>query len=370
MKNIRIYTLFGVISIILTLCIHFFYRLDNSFVLTQHSYLAHEATNAKIEHPFIPVKKDINHVVEALQFHFINREFRLTIPILANILSIKSEAIVQYQLFFLPIFIFLLLLFLYRRLLSVSYSLLITGTFIGNYVSICFIQQFPFFDAYSLLIIALLLNCRNKYVNFLILIVGFFIDERLLISSGLIILLNIYLEFHKITFKSILTYIILHPYFYYSWIIYFLLRSLLIIKYNFYSVPATYLFFSTSSVISNIKGCILSFLYIYKVWGIILVFNLYVFIKKGEFKLYIIFLFIMLFMVSSGIFVYDFSRIHLYFLPFIFLNILLFYDSIENKGYKLYITGIIFLITFITPSKIIHGGFENKIQDIYTIWNK
>lgn len=370
MKNNAAYIIFLFVAILISVFIYKLYAIDNNFIAKDYYNLAHHAVDDKTLHPFIHITVDTTKEINGIELHFANSEYRLLLPLFANVLKFNSHQLIRLQFYLLPIFLFILLMFLYRETQQVLLPILLTATFIGSYLYLCFYQQFPFFDAYALLVMGFILVSKNKHILFVLLMMGFLLDERMLLSSALIVLLNTYLETKDITIKSVFAYLKNHKYFLYTWVIYFLVRIVLIVKCNFYTSPATYLFFSKSEITNNIRGGILSIIYTYKFWLAILFFNLYSTIKTEKYQLYITLFTITLLVIISYIFVYDFSRINLYFFPFILLNVFLFIYQIKNKSSYIYIVILIILINLALPSKLIYGGLRNKEQNIHTIWNK
>lgn len=366
-----IYLVFVVAAILYSYFITSLFSIDNTFVLNQKCEIANDAVNTKIAYPFSHIVVDTNKEITSIILHFANREYRILLPVIAHVLKINSQQLIVFQFYLLPVFIFFICLFFYYNTSNFILSLLFPLTFLNSYLLLCFHQSFPFFDAYALVFLGLLLITKDKYLTFSLFLASFLLDERMLFCGVLVLVLKSYLKNKIITFKSILVYVFEEQkVFIIACIMYLLIRILLIVFFDFYVIPCTYLFFMKDAIINNIRGGFLSFIYTYKVWFIILLWNLYTTIKTEKYEMYIILFLLTLFVLVSCIFVYDFSRIQLYFFPIILLNILILISKLKNKKISLYITLLIILFNLVIPSKIIYGGLRLKTQNIISIWNQ
>lgn len=372
MKFRQPYISFIVTSLLLSVFVYSTLSIDETFVLNQHTQLANDAVDAKILHPFTHISVDITKEINAITLHFANREYRLLLPVIGNVLQIKSNQLTSFQIYLLPFVLLFLCIFFYRNLKNHVLAMLLTATLINSYVCLCFFQKFPFFDAYALFIMLLIMLCQNRICLFILYLTGFLLDERMLLSSGLILLLKQYLENKNFSFNAFFSYLIQKQLVFIIAVgVYFLIRLILILKCDFYATPSTYLFFTKSAIINNIRGGFLSFIYTYKAWSVIVFLNLFLAIKQEKYQLYITLFAAILLMLLSCVFVYDFSRIQLYFLPFIIWNVFLFLSSAMKIHKKyIYIVFIIFFINLVLPSKIVYGGLRNKTQDINTLWSR
>lgn len=267
------------------------------------------------------------------------------------------------QFLLLPLF----LLLIYKSFIKITNdhitASLITFAFPFYFIAEFFSWAMPIFDVYGYFLLALLFVVNNKFLRYIILVAVCFCDERALISSSIVYIALMLLDYKEISLKRIFSFNQHTIVFILGWTTYFIIRFILI-KFCGVIVPASTsinvgLFF----LLNNYKIASLGMFLLYEgFWVAIVLAFISVLFKKRWQEAIIVFGSLIFFMILNLI-VFDVTRSLGYCYVFIFVAAL-----IINRHEDVYMQRNIATLTLICCISIPTMYIYNQPDSLSVIW--
>ena len=279
--------------------------------------------------------------------HMAKTEFRLTIPFLAKIFSIKTKyGIYLLQLLAGFIFFFSLTFFLLKITNDKLITLLLTMSFGFIYPGYSFVAEMEgFFDSFAYLFLLIAMLDINIAFIGLALFFAFWTDERAVIASSLVLFWWQYKQnnetgknFFIPTKQSYVFIFVLGAY---------LLIRYLLINYCHFKNQFSGAGFSVFTITINYFG--IAFWQAFEGFWLLVSLALYFLIKTKKYNQLIIFLFLNTLIFFIAMMVADTSKSISYIFPSILISLYIITQNIDNKEIKK-ISYIVLLFCFLFPS--------------------
>lgn len=115
--------------------------------------------------------------------HFNKRVFRLTVPLMANVLHLDSHLLFYLQLALLPFFFFLIIKAFEKLQVDRLSLVLFALSFCFVYPSKAFLFYLPYHDCFGYLLLLLLFLANHNTLRFILFLLIAFLDERCLVAA-------------------------------------------------------------------------------------------------------------------------------------------------------------------------------------------
>lgn len=293
-----------------------------------------------------------------LATHAAKRGFRLTVPVLANILGFKIWGCIILQSLF-----GIYSLFLTFRLFNKIFNDVVVATFlllsfIFIYVGFgAFYDLRGMFDNIAIGFLLIALNYSNPFIVFISILASAFTDERGLIASSLIFLYysvsfneDKKLRFTILNFDyqkfAILT----------SWIFYFLCRFYLSHYKGFYTSTDGANFILALNQLNNLPLGIFSAL---EGFWLILISSLLILLKNKDYLISIFIIVISLIILFVGSCVTDLTRSMMYIFPVCFIGSHIIFNNESHENIRK-LAFLVLVISFLFPSYYFYGEFYTR----------
>lgn len=320
-----------------------------------------ETRELQIAHPLTPQTHDISS-------HSSKVAYRLLVPVFAHILGLSLNQVVVLQ----HIFIIFFLIFTYQYGLKISndkvIASLLTICFASTYPSLSFLyDRVPYFDSYGYLLMVILLLIDNQYFKYLILFLGFWVDERFVLCSSYFVLGELFFkDFKEKKSPSIIIYLCIYS-------TYFAVRYYLKYSYGLNLPLGNEADISFSLIKSNISNFPLSFVSGIEFLYFIIFISFLFFVKREKYSSSFIILILFIITHFSSFCVLDVTRS----ISYNFILLLLSTRYLCKIGYLKSLKKILVLITgfcMIWPMHVhiieVHMHYPMFLNDILNLINK
>jgi hypothetical protein len=286
--------------------------------------------------------------------NIVNRQFRLTMPVLGHFLSLNVDQLILLQVvigFFLIAFIILLTTSITGdKVMGILFALGFGFTYLGK---ACFIDIRPYFDGVAYFLLLAAMFSKKPLLIGVSIFLAAFTDERALIASGLVFLwwrlqskegyqrLPDFLKFDSFSIAIII-----------AWIAYISARIILLRNFHFTThLPALS---GPGSVLKyNYKIFAFGILTGIKWFWIFVLAGLLWLIKSGTYVFLFFFILNLLFILLPAFLITDITKSVTYIFPAVFICLSLFVKSLESQNNLRYFSLIVVILCFLMVSAII-----------------
>jgi hypothetical protein len=305
---------------------------------------------------------NLDHVIQAS--HFSKTVFRLTVPLVVRMFQLNFPSLIVLQFLLYYFFIFFLVKYFIRELNQYFLSLLLVFGLCTTYFGKALIVDFRWFDGWAYLFMVLSLYSKNKYVLFFSVLLGMFTDERFVFAIPAIFLLRQEFiqitSFRSINFTSRYSFTILV-----GVITSFIIRFILVVFFNMHLNNVGIFTPLVDNVLNRLIG-IGYFTFFEGFWIFVLYFLLYVKLSFKKNMLTISILLIFFVGTSSVFLLYDLTRAGAYFMPYIFLYIVMLFKTIKKEIFTQLVFTSVFISFLFPPNYVVNGiGINNFIINDY-----
>ena len=305
---------------------------------------------------------NLDHVIQAS--HFSKTVFRLTVPLVVRMFQLNFPSLIVLQFLLYYFFIFFLVKYFIRELNQYFLSLLLVFGLCTTYFGKALIVDFRWFDGWAYLFMVLSLYSKNRYVLFFSVLLGMFTDERFVFAVPAIFLLRQEFiqitSFRSINFTSKNSFTILV-----GVVASFIIRFVLVVFFNMHLNRVGIFTPLVDNVLNRLIG-IGYFTFFEGFWIFVLYFLLHL---KRSFKKNMLTVSILLifFVGTSSVFLlYDLTRAGAYFMPYIFLYIIVLSKTIQKEIFTHLVFTSVFISFLFPPNYVVNGiGINNFIINDY-----